>query len=111
MLSTTPQERLALGVVRRNGVPLRLDVMVPASSPPRRQLAVILQEAWRRVGVEATVTAVDFAVFQERPAPVQMASSTPGGLRRSSIYRAGNRCFPPVHVRLDGHAQGSHRFA
>lgn len=51
---------------RRAGVPLRLDVIVPASSPPRRQLAVILQEAWRSVGVEATVTAVDFAVFQER---------------------------------------------
>jgi peptide/nickel transport system substrate-binding protein len=51
---------------RRDGVPLRFDVMVPATSPPRRQLAVILQEAWRPLGVEATVTAVDFAVFQER---------------------------------------------
>ncbi len=45
---------------------LAFDILVPSTSGSRRQLAVQLQEAWRRLGVEVTVTAVDFALFQER---------------------------------------------
>ncbi|HSE27837.1 MAG TPA: peptide ABC transporter substrate-binding protein [Gemmatimonadales bacterium] len=51
---------------RGPGGPLRLDILVPATSPQRRDLAQLIQERWRQAGVEATVTAVDFAVFQER---------------------------------------------
>jgi ABC-type transport system substrate-binding protein len=40
--------------------------LVPSTSSARRQLAQVIQEAWRRVGVTATVTTVDFPVFQER---------------------------------------------
>jgi peptide/nickel transport system substrate-binding protein len=43
-----------------------IDILVPASSATRRQLAVAIQEAWRNVGVPATVTTVEFPVFQER---------------------------------------------
>jgi peptide/nickel transport system substrate-binding protein len=47
--------------------PLRsIDILVPASSATRRQLAVAIQETWRKVGVPATVTTVEFPVFQER---------------------------------------------
>jgi peptide/nickel transport system substrate-binding protein len=53
--------------VRRRGVQrLAFDIMVPSTSGSRRQLAVQLQEGWRRLGAEVTVTAVDFALFQER---------------------------------------------
>jgi peptide/nickel transport system substrate-binding protein len=53
--------------VRRRGAQrLAFDILVPSTSEARRRLAVQLQEAWRPLGVEATVTAVDFAVFQER---------------------------------------------
>ncbi len=45
---------------------LAFDILVPSTSGARRQLAVQLQEAWRPLGVEVTVTAVDFPVFQER---------------------------------------------
>jgi ABC-type transport system substrate-binding protein len=60
--------RLAGGEkIRRRGTQrLALDILVPSTSGSRRQLAVQLQEAWRRLGAEVTVTAVDFAVFQER---------------------------------------------
>lgn len=54
------------GMRRGPGGPLRLDILVPATSPQRRDLAQLIQERWRQAGVEATVTAVDFAVFQER---------------------------------------------
>jgi ABC-type transport system substrate-binding protein len=43
-----------------------IDILVPATSASRRQLALAIQEAWRRLGVTTTVTAVDFPVFQER---------------------------------------------
>ena len=43
-----------------------LDILVPATSPTRRQLALVIQEAWRKAGVNATVTTVEFPVFQER---------------------------------------------
>jgi peptide/nickel transport system substrate-binding protein len=47
--------------------PIRtIDILVPATSATRRQLAVAIQEAWRKVGVPATVTTVEFPVFQER---------------------------------------------
>jgi peptide/nickel transport system substrate-binding protein len=54
------------GVRRRGGQRLSFDILVPSTSGSRRQLAVQLQESWRRLGAAATVTAVDFPVFQER---------------------------------------------
>ncbi len=48
------------------GRPLSLDILVPSTSPTRRQLALAIQEAWRKAGVNATVTAVEFPVLQER---------------------------------------------
>jgi peptide/nickel transport system substrate-binding protein len=54
------------GVRRRSGRVLAVDILVPGSSVARRNLAQVVQEMWRRVGVAATVTSVDFPVFQER---------------------------------------------
>ncbi len=54
------------GIRRRRGRALSLGILVPATSAARRNLAQGIQEMWRRVGVEATITAVDFPVFQER---------------------------------------------
>jgi peptide/nickel transport system substrate-binding protein len=54
------------GVRQRRGQRLRFDVLVPATSSTRRNIAVALQEAWRRLGAEVNVTVVDGPVFQER---------------------------------------------
>lgn len=43
-----------------------IDILVPATSATRRQLAAAIQEAWRNVGVQSTITTVEFPVFQER---------------------------------------------
>ena len=51
---------------RRAGRTLAFDILVPGSSTTRRQIATALQAAWRAVGAETSVTAVDFPVFQER---------------------------------------------
>ncbi|HEX3275063.1 MAG TPA: peptide ABC transporter substrate-binding protein, partial [Gemmatimonadales bacterium] len=54
------------GVRRRGTKALAFDILVPGTSPTRRQLAVALQAMWQAVGAAVTVTAVDFPVFQER---------------------------------------------
>ena len=41
-------------------------MLVPATSSTRRNVAVALQEAWRRLGADVRVTVVDMPVFQER---------------------------------------------
>jgi ABC-type transport system substrate-binding protein len=51
---------------RRGSRALAFDILVPSTSPVRRQLAVALQAMWQSVGAAVTVTAVDFPVFQER---------------------------------------------
>jgi peptide/nickel transport system substrate-binding protein len=56
--STKPRQRGARA--------LAFDILVPSTSPTRRQLAVALQAMWQAVGAAVTVTAVDFPVFQER---------------------------------------------
>jgi peptide/nickel transport system substrate-binding protein len=67
-----------------------IDILVPATSPTRRQLALVIQEAWRKAGVPTTVTTVEFPVFQERLAKGRFDSyigayldePTPRGLRK-----------------------------
>ena len=58
--------RGADGVRRKGASKLSFDILVPSTSTGRRRLAEALQEQWRLAGVQATITAVDFPVFQER---------------------------------------------
>ena len=51
---------------QRGSHALSFDILVPSTSPSRRQIAVALQAMWQAVGAAVTVTAVDFPVFQER---------------------------------------------
>jgi peptide/nickel transport system substrate-binding protein len=60
------RERQAGQQRQQNGRALAFDILVPSTSPVRRQLAVELQSMWRNVGAAVTVTAVDFPLFQER---------------------------------------------
>jgi peptide/nickel transport system substrate-binding protein len=51
---------------QRGSRALSFDILVPSTSPSRRQIAVALQAMWQAVGAAVTVTAVDFPLFQER---------------------------------------------
>jgi peptide/nickel transport system substrate-binding protein len=51
---------------RKAGRPLRFEILVPATSITRKNAAVALQEAWRQVGAQVSVAAVEFPVFQKR---------------------------------------------
>jgi peptide/nickel transport system substrate-binding protein len=54
------------GIRQRRGRRLAFDVLVPGTSTTRRQIATAVQAAWRALGADVTVSAVDFPVFQER---------------------------------------------
>ena len=54
------------GIRQRGGKTLGFDILVPGTSPTRRDLAQALQQSWKTLGVEVTITAVDFPVFNER---------------------------------------------
>lgn len=54
------------GIRMKSGRRLAFEILVPSSSPSRRQAAVAMQEMWRQVGAAVEVTAVEFPVFQER---------------------------------------------
>ncbi len=54
------------GVRRRGGRRLEVAILVPSTSSTRRHIAEIIQEQWRAAGIAATITAVDFPVFQSR---------------------------------------------
>ena len=50
----------------RNGRPLRFTISVPNTSQARVQLAVLLQEQFRRAGVQVDIERIDFPVLVEK---------------------------------------------
>jgi peptide/nickel transport system substrate-binding protein len=58
--------REAIARLKRDQPVVGLDILVPSTSSTRRQLALAIQETWRKAGVNVTVTAVEFPIFQER---------------------------------------------
>src|SRR3954470_3800421 len=50
----------------RNGRPLRFSLSVPNSSQVRMQMAVLLQEQFRRAGVQMDIEKLDFPVLAEK---------------------------------------------
>jgi peptide/nickel transport system substrate-binding protein len=54
----------ANGVRAKNGVPLKFSITVPTSSLFRRQYAVLIQEAFKRIGAQTDIDVVDPPTFQ-----------------------------------------------
>ena len=65
-LDRTGWKRGSNGFRARGNRSLAVDILFPATSVTRKRLAEAIQESWRGVGVRATITAVDFPVFQQR---------------------------------------------
>lgn len=104
------------GMRVRKGQPLRFDILVPGTSPSRRDLAQALQQAWKALGVEVTISAVDFPVFNQRlaqgdfdsyigawldePSPRGLASQwTRAGWGRLNFGRYANPRFDSLFAR------------
>jgi peptide/nickel transport system substrate-binding protein len=54
------------GIRRRGSQRLNVEILVPSTSVARKNLAEVIQQSWKQIGVAAKLAAVDFPVFQER---------------------------------------------
>ena len=54
------------GVREKGGRPLAFGLIVPTSSAPRRQAAVLLQAQWKAIGAAVTIEELEFGAFIER---------------------------------------------
>jgi peptide/nickel transport system substrate-binding protein len=103
-------------VRRREGKRLGFDILVPGTSVARRDLAQVLQQAWTPLGVDVTITAVDFPVFNQRlaegafdsyigawldePSPRGLADQwTRGGWGKLNYGRYDNPAFDRLFAR------------
>jgi len=108
--------RAANGGRRKGAAALRFDILVPGTSPARRDLAQALQQSWKVLGVEVTITAVDFPVFNHRleagmfdsyigawldePSPRGLADQwTRGGWGKLNYGRYDNPLFDALFAR------------
>ena len=54
------------GVLDRGGLPLRLNLNYPGSSAARRQMALLVQQQLRQVGIDVVLRQFEFPVWTER---------------------------------------------
>lgn len=86
------------GTLDRNGHPLRLVLSVPNTSGIRRQMALLIQEQLRRIGVRIEILQLEFPIYLERRAAgdfdVDFSSinqdPSPSGLTQSWACTGGN---------------------
>ncbi len=48
------------------GQPVNFEILWPTSSQPRGKMAAYLQQQWRQLGIDATVTGIEFNAFTDR---------------------------------------------
>jgi peptide/nickel transport system substrate-binding protein len=88
------------GVRHRGGVPLQFSILVPTASTQRQQMAVLLQDMLKRVGVRMDIERVDFPTFGSQTMARDFDTSfegmsldpTPSGIRQewsTTAARAG----------------------
>ena len=59
--------RLDGGVLRdATGQPVSLDILAPTSSQPRVKEATYIQQQWKQLGIDVSVTALEFASFVDK---------------------------------------------
>jgi peptide/nickel transport system substrate-binding protein len=49
-----------------SGQPLKVEIIWPTTSQPRGKMATYLQQQWKQLGVEATVTGLEFNAYVEK---------------------------------------------
>ncbi len=54
------------GIRARDGVPLRLEILVPSTSVNRDRMAVLLQDQWRAVGADVALQRIEVNALIER---------------------------------------------
>ena len=66
----------------RDGQAVTLDIIYPTTSEPRKKIATYLQQQWKQLGVDASVTGLEFTTFVQKYAAdkdFDIAMGTYGG--------------------------------
>lgn len=96
------------GIVDRQGVPLSLRLNFPSSSAVRRDMALLMQEQYRQLGIRIELVQLEFPVYLERrnagdfdlDFASQMQDPSPSGLTQSWTCTGGSNvagyCDPMV---------------
>ena len=100
------------GILDRNGRPLHFTIIIPGTSPVRRLAAQVIQDQWRRLGIQAEVTPLDFPAYVDhrntRRFDVDIAvinqDPDPAGLSQGWSCGGGNNigsyCDPEVDAMM-----------
>jgi peptide/nickel transport system substrate-binding protein len=97
------------GVLERNGVPLRLGLSLPNTSAIRRQLALLVQEQLRQLGIDIDVQQLEFPVWVERRSggrfDIDLAATvqdpSPSGLSQAWTCGGGSNVAKYCNPRVD----------
>ncbi|HEX6435304.1 MAG TPA: ABC transporter substrate-binding protein, partial [Gemmatimonadales bacterium] len=97
------------GVLDRNGVSLRLGLVLPTTSAIRRQMALLVQEQLRQLGIDIDVQRLEFPVWIERRSggkfDVDLAATvqdpSPSGLSQGWTCSGGSNAAKYCNPRVD----------
>jgi len=54
------------GIRRKGAIPLQFSILVPVTSTQRQQMAVLMQDMWKKVGARLDIEVMDFPTFEAR---------------------------------------------
>jgi peptide/nickel transport system substrate-binding protein len=97
------------GILDRNGRPLTLELSLPNTSGIRRQLALLIQEQLRQIGVGIQVQQLEFPVWSERHNAANfdidftsiVQDPTPSGLTQAWTCKGGTNVIQYCNPRVD----------
>jgi peptide/nickel transport system substrate-binding protein len=97
------------GVLERGGVPLRLGLSLPNTSAIRRQMALLVQEQLRQLGIDIDVQQLEFPIWVERRSggrfDIDLAATvqdpSPSGLSQAWTCSGGSNVAKYCNPRVD----------
>ncbi|HEX2186710.1 MAG TPA: ABC transporter substrate-binding protein [Chloroflexota bacterium] len=69
----------------KSGQPVKLEILWPTTSQPRGKMATYAQQQWRQLGIEVTVTGMEFNAFVDRYQRQRDFDVVMGSFSQSSI--------------------------
>ncbi len=65
LLAEAGWKKNAQGILEKDGQPLQFTLVTNAGNPQRKAIMTVVQEAWRRIGIDCKIQAVEWTVFIE----------------------------------------------
>ena len=76
---------LSGGVLQKGGQPVKLEILWPTTSAPRGKMATYAQQQWKELGIEVTVTGMEFNAMVDRYSRLKDFDVVMGSFSQSGI--------------------------